>query len=139
MFIEWQEKFNTGVERMDAQHKQLIAMLNNLYDGIGADMPVANVWPLLDGFNRYADIHFDTEERLARDANVDHLFIERHIVEHESYRSRMRAFKNNLEKNDKYVAVQMMSFLSEWWVRHIQTSDQDLAKKILAREVVHHG
>lgn len=139
MFIEWQDRFNVGVERMDVQHRQLINLLNTLYDGVTADIPPAQVWPLLEGFNRYADNHFDTEQRLARDANVDHLFVERHIIEHEAYRTRMRTFKLQLEKNDKYVAVQMMSFLSEWWTHHIQTSDKELATKILAQSTERHG
>ena len=34
MPIEWSKKYNTGIDKIDEQHKKLVSIINNLYDKI---------------------------------------------------------------------------------------------------------
>ena len=34
MHIEWSRKYNTGIEKIDNQHKKLVDLINNLYDKV---------------------------------------------------------------------------------------------------------
>jgi hemerythrin len=116
--------------RIDEQHKQLIGMLNELYQTIGKDIEPASVWHLLQGFNRYADTHFSYEERLAREHDTPPEHIAAHRGEHEAYCERMARFREDFEKGDRHASVQLMAFLSNWWLSHILVLDVELGKHL---------
>ncbi len=130
MYIEWKDAYSIGVPRLDEQHRQLIQMLNDLYQKIGPDTAPGNVWGLLDGFNRYAETHFIYEERIAGDAGVPQGELNLHKREHEAYRERMRTFQHAFSENDKRAPVQLMAFLSNWWLSHILVSDMELGRLV---------
>lgn len=133
MWIEWQPQFEIGIARLDEQHRQLVAMLNNLYQVIGPDTQPTEIWPLFGNFNRYADTHFELEERLAKEYGLAANDFHQHWLEHESYRQRMRGFARALENGDRYTPVQMMSFLNSWWTGHICGVDRELGRQLSAR------
>lgn len=130
MWIEWQPQFDIGVTRLDEQHRQLVAMLNSLYQIIGPEIEPSAVWQLFGSFNRYADTHFRLEERLAKEYGLDPSKLQQHWAEHESYRLRMRGFARALENGDPHTPVQMMSFLYNWWIGHICGVDRALGRQL---------
>lgn len=130
MYIAWKEDYRVGVPAIDDQHYQLIDMLNELYESIGSNMPNDGIWKLLAGFNRYADTHFGTEERLAREAGIDPGIVALHHLEHESYRERLNALRLAFEKDDRSAPVQLMAYLSRWWLTHILVDDMELGRMI---------
>lgn len=130
MLIEWQDKYSVGVPRIDEQHRQLIDLLNQLYKKVGASAASQEIWPLLVNFNRYADNHFETEERIAREASIAMPNQVGHNRLHENYRDRMKAFRASLERDDKRVAVQLLAFLNNWWLQHILVEDRELGQLI---------
>jgi hemerythrin len=135
MLIEWKDNYCIGVARIDEQHRQLIGMLNELYRTIGTDIKPGSVWPLLEGFNRYADTHFSYEERLAKEHATSPTGLAAHIGEHEAYRERMARFREDLEKGDQNTSVQLMAFISNWWLVHILVIDIALGKQLNQRGV----
>lgn len=134
MYIQWKNEYRIGVPRVDEQHQQLIELINALYQKIGPETKPGDVWNLLEGFNHYADTHFATEERIARDANIPIEDFNAHKAKHESYRDRMLSFRRDLEQNDKRAPVQLMAFLSTWWLSHILVEDMELGRLICAQE-----
>lgn len=139
MYIDWKDEYCIGVTPIDDQHFRLIGMLNALYDKIGPETAPTGAWDLLDGFNRYAETHFSTEERIARDSGVPIADLIAHRAEHEAYRDRMRAFQQSFVQNDKRAPVQLMAFLSNWWLSHILVRDMELGRLIRAGEAAQHG
>lgn len=130
MLIQWKDSYCIGVARIDEQHRQLIGMLNELYRTIGTDIEPASVWHLLQGFNRYADTHFSYEERLAREHATPPAQFAAHRGEHEAYCERMARFREDFEKGDRHASVQLMAFLSNWWLSHILVLDVELGKHL---------
>ena len=139
MYIQWTNSYNIGVPRIDEQHQQLIEMINALYQKIGPNTQPHEVWELLEGFNNYAATHFATEERIAREANIDHGEFTAHKAKHQSYRERMLGFRRNLNEGDKRAAMQLMAFLSTWWSQHILQEDMALGQMIQAGAAANHG
>lgn len=135
MLIEWKENYSIGVARIDEQHRQLIGMLNELYRNIGEGVDPAKVWPLLAGFNHYAETHFSCEDRLARANAIPQEDYAPHRAEHDAYRERMLNFHEDLGKGDRYAAIQLLSFLTNWWLSHILIVDVELGKQLNARKV----
>jgi len=133
MFIQWQSSYSVGVARIDDQHQQLVAMLNALYEKLGPDLIAADVWPMLDGFNRYADRHFQLEARFARDFGISANEFREHQAAHDHYRQRMQTFRHSLDNGDRYAPVQLMSFLASWWTDHICGIDAELGRQLVDR------
>lgn len=134
MYIRWKDEYCVGVSRIDEQHFRLVEMLNELYRKIGPEITPQDTWSLLQSFNEYAETHFSAEERIARDSNVDIAAQAAHRLEHESYRDRMANFRRAFEQNDKRAPVQLMAFLSNWWLSHILIRDMELGRLIREQE-----
>ena len=139
MYIEWKDEYCIGVPRIDEQHLRLIGMLNELYQKIGPEVSPGSVWDVLDGFNRYAETHFASEERISLDSGVPVRELNMHKQEHESYRERMRAFRHAFSQNDKRAPVQLMAFLSNWWLSHILVRDMELGRLIREHQPKENG
>lgn len=134
MYIEWEPSFNVGVELMDKQHQYLIQLLNALYQAVGPDTDASVIWTHLLAFSSYADTHFEDEERLAKLAGVDQRSTEAHAHVHASYKARIRKFGGRLARHDHGVGMELLAFLTDWWVKHIQKEDRHLAQLILAQK-----
>lgn len=132
MFILWKDAYKIGVPEIDEQHCQLIDMLNELYERIGPDVNFDDAWAALSGFDRYAEAHFSCEERIAKENDVPLGMLQLHKLQHEAYRERMRSFRRALEARERTTLVQMMAFLSRWWLSHILVEDMELGRQILA-------
>ncbi|MBV1921433.1 MAG: bacteriohemerythrin [Pseudomonadales bacterium] len=129
MYIEWKKEYCVGVARIDEQHQQLIKLLNALYKEVSGGAPASQSWGLLDKFSDYAETHFTTEERIAVDGGVPSGQLESHKAEHDAYRVRVKSFYASMSK-DKTVPVQLMAFLSKWWLSHILVLDMELGRVI---------
>lgn len=130
MLIKWNKNYSVGIAKLDEQHQQLIEMLNQLYQEIGPEIESSKVWPLLDAFNRYADTHFRFEERLVREHALPQDLFLAHRAEHEGYCLRLAQLQQNFHQGDRHAPIQLMSFLSNWWLSHILVSDMALGKLI---------
>ncbi len=139
MYIEWQDKYAIGIERIDKQHQQVIKLINRLYQVIGPKTQPADAWSLLEEFNQYAEVHFMTEERIAEEGEVPYDELVDHKAEHENYRQRIRGFRRAFNENDKQAPVQLMAFLSKWWLNHILVKDMELGRLISENQSLPHG
>jgi len=62
--MEWNEKLSVGVASIDAEHKRLVGMLNELYDAMQARHSQEALGKVLDGLINYTASHFKHEETL---------------------------------------------------------------------------
>ncbi|MDE2030442.1 MAG: hemerythrin domain-containing protein, partial [Alphaproteobacteria bacterium] len=63
-FMEWSDNFTVGVAEIDAEHKKLVALLNEVYDAHEAGGGHDAVSRVLDELVQYVDYHFKHEEGL---------------------------------------------------------------------------
>ncbi|CBL45501.1 Hypothetical protein HDN1F_19180 [gamma proteobacterium HdN1] len=130
MFIQWRDEYKVGISPMDSQHQQLIGMLNELYKVVSTNAPIEGLWPLLLGFNRYAESHFETEREIARHAGVPLQDWNAHDRLHDAYRDRVAHFMEQIKRNEKKLAVQMLAFMNNWWLRHILVEDLEFSRLV---------
>lgn len=126
MLITWQREFDTGVERVDQQHRRLVEIINGLYHNIGAGQGEAAILGVLGELTRYAEHHFATEERLLSLLGPASRGTAVHIAAHETYRQRIGDIRARHEAGENLVAIQVLAFVSEWWVGHIAECDRGL-------------
>ena len=89
MYIEWDEKLTTGMEIVDTQHRGLIHILNGLYRSIGEGRGEAALHGIFGELQRYADYHFDTEERLLKKLAAAPHHLAEYVIRHVAYRRRI--------------------------------------------------
>jgi hemerythrin len=63
MAYDWDEKLETGNEKIDRQHKQLITALNKLIDACGEGKGSDELENTLEFLNAYIVKHFSDEEK----------------------------------------------------------------------------
>lgn len=124
MYIEWDEKFITGVEMVDNQHRGLIQILNELYKAIGEGRGEAALQGIFGELKRYADHHFDTEERLLKKHGVAPHHKAEHVIRHEAYRQRVEDFRTRHEGGERLIPIQVLAYVCDWWLEHILTCDR---------------
>ena len=61
--MEWNDKLSVGITQFDNEHKRLVAMVNDLFDGVQAGRGKDLLGPVLDGLITYTKTHFANEER----------------------------------------------------------------------------
>ena len=62
-FIDWDDSFSVKVKEIDAQHKRLVDMLNELYDAMRQGKGKEVLGKIIGGLIEYTDVHFKTEEK----------------------------------------------------------------------------
>jgi hemerythrin-like metal-binding protein len=121
-FITWTEKMSVGVELLDADHKKLIGLLNDLHNGIDAGHGTERLERVLDGLVAYVETHFAHEEDYF--IQTGYPGAPEHIQEHRAFTNRVKDVQTSYNKG-KFEALSLntMSFLKEWITNHIQGCD----------------
>ena len=121
--MTWTEKMSVGVRVLDDDHKNLVAMVNELYDSMQAGHSREALGGILDRLVSYTKMHFSREETFF--AQTKYPAADGHKQEHADLT------KQVLEVQRKYAAgtnaalsIDVLQFLKNWLVRHIQGSDQ---------------
>ncbi len=130
-FMAWTKEISVGVTMMDDDHKKLIDIINELHDGIVAGHKKEILAAVLDKLVDYTKFHFTKEEELL--LKTKYLAVSSHKLEHASFVSRI----TNLQDRFKSAPVvmldlELMSFLRNWLLTHIQGSDKKYGPRINA-------
>lgn len=126
-FIEWDAKYDVGVEYVDKQHKHLIDLMNQLYDAClgekGAlDQKFKEVMKeLVD----YVMTHFKDEEKIMESINYPKL--KEHRQKHESFVKEMLDTVNAYTNGKQLVPNTFVRFLRDWLFNHILIEDKEWA------------
>lgn len=124
--INWNERFDTGIEVLDCQHRKLITMINELHDSslINAGKAVSNTFM---GMREYAAEHFSFEEELMQAA--DYPYTHAHHQLHQRFLERLdtmsRKHHNGVTGNKE-----LADFLAQWLTHHIGYEDQDYVSDV---------
>ena len=62
MLIEWTDRYSTGFEEVDNQHKEIIKQLNKLHEAITSGQGKAVITDIINFAGQYATKHFAFEE-----------------------------------------------------------------------------
>ncbi|MBN2723816.1 MAG: hemerythrin family protein [Deltaproteobacteria bacterium] len=114
--INWNSKFNTGIEDIDMQHKALVEIFQTMEDNYGDE----NFGPTILFMKDYAEIHFATEEKL---------MIETQFPLYDAHRKLHDEFINVTEEyaerflEGNVSSKEVTDFLFTWIVNHIVGTD----------------
>jgi hemerythrin len=120
-YMNWDDKFSVGVEEIDAQHKNLIGMVNEFYDGVKSDDQKA-LGSLLTSLIEYAVRHFATEEKYMKKFNYPGTAT--HIKEHRSFAEKATDVQKRVDSGKLILSLEITSFVKNWIVNHVLGTDK---------------
>jgi hemerythrin len=132
--MQWTEKLSVGVAVLDEDHKKLVGMVNELYDAMQAGHGKEKLGPILNQLVQYTRMHFAREEKFF--SETGYADSAAHKQQHEALTRQV------LEVQKKYaggevatLSVEVMHFLRDWLVKHIQGSDQSYRAHLNAKGI----
>ena len=132
--ISWDPSMTTGVDSLDAQHKQLIAWLNDLLSAMSLGHGRSEIEVLLDQLGHYAATHFGQEEECM--ARYKCPAAAANMAAHKDFVATFASFKSEFETGGAtaHLVVRVESELMRWLVSHIKRTDTQLA--VCVRDIV---
>ena len=129
----WNENFETGIEIIDEQHKELVRILNHLAAHLAnmSDDIILN--DIYDELAAYANYHFSTEEAIWKAHFKDDVWYKEHEKTHGSFIEDVIKLKEHNGSLDEAI-TEIVSFLSRWLAYHILDTDKRMAKAVLEME-----
>lgn len=120
---EWVSKYNTGVEAIDVEHKNLLTCINKLITVQTLDKAI--ILKLAEEVSLYAKFHFLSEENLMCLTHYPDLT--RHSDGHKRVLKELDSKRRILEESETGLQ-DYVNFLVKWFIEHTQTTDKDLGK-----------
>lgn len=129
----WNKNFESGIEIIDTQHKQLVNLLNVLVSHLAFQSEAPEITKVFDELKAYTAYHFTTEEKIWHEHFRNDSWEEWHKKGHEDFIAKVLEIKGTeLHKNPDVVIEEIVSFLTHWLAMHIIESDKRMAKVVLA-------
>ncbi len=123
--IQWKERYNIDYKEIDAQHKVLLDLLNELIDLAGGSGNPELITSIFHRLFEYVVTHFSTEEKYMKTCRYPHLVS--HEAEHASFIQRMLELNSTFNPEDPNLLNETLEFIKNWYIDHIMKSDLDYA------------
>jgi hemerythrin len=120
-YIVWRDDYSVHDATLDGQHQQIIQNINDLRDAWENSRETEVTKRVLDRLVQYTNAHFSHEENVMREAGFPMSEFVAHKALHDSMRHRTMGLRSNLTL---VTARDVLVFLKDWWVNHIQGEDK---------------
>lgn len=133
LFIEWDNKYSIGIEKIDNQHKKLIDFANRLYEGCKSGKVQAEeaFKSTIKDTVDYVKEHFSTEEGLMLKYEYPDYHL--HKAEHNKFTKRVLDDVTAYMENRPFVANSFVRFLKDWLLSHIALTDKRLGEYLIKK------
>jgi len=125
-FFSWNEKYSTNVEKIDADHKKIISLFNEVYDKVfqceDIDAERELTKQTLNKLLAYIQYHFTAEEELMMKHDYP-AYIE-HKQEHDYYIAEVNKLLVEYEQGGVALSFPTFMLLKDWIAKHILGTDQ---------------
>lgn len=132
--VNWNETYSVGYELIDRQHMILVDMINDLYGAFKQGVANEIIQDILTKMIQYTDFHFKTEERFFDTYN--YFDAAKHIAEHNSFVEKVITFSDDFNNGSVTISYDVMNFLRDWLINHIQESDKQFGAHFLDKNIV---
>jgi hemerythrin len=124
-FVDWNDKLSVGVASIDDQHRQLVALINQLHDAMREGKGKAMLVQVSKDLLAYTKSHFNHEETLLRTHGYPEL--PSHRAVHDKFTEQVFDVHKRLEGKESVLTMDVMAFLRTWLTDHIMKTDQQYA------------
>lgn len=133
-FLNWSDKFDLGIPSINEQHKKLVGMLNELFDGMQAAKGRETVGRVLDELIDYTVEHFRYEESLFD--KTGYIEARAHKAEHAALAKKVLDIQTRYKGSTTVsISLEVLNFLKEWLNHHIQETDRKYAPFLISKGI----
>jgi hemerythrin len=129
--VAWNDSMAVDVAIIDGQHRRLFDLIGRLHDAMARGEGSTVLGAIIDGLIEYANGHFATEEGYFEASAYPDCTA--HKQQHQDFVAKVVDFKNGFDEGRLMLTLDVMDFLGDWLVEHIQGSDASYAP-YLSRE-----
>jgi hemerythrin-like metal-binding protein len=124
-WIAWDGSLDTGHAGMDAEHKEMAELFQQLRDALESGAGKASCTKVLDNIIGHARAHFELEQRLM--TQYQYPKTEQHAAEHAMLIRQALDFRASFDLDLAASRSVLMRFADVWLAFHILFSDKELA------------
>lgn len=128
----WQKEFETGNWQMDAEHKKMFGILEEVFTEVSDQAREHKIKTVLAHLYDFIKVHFKNEERHMK--KISYPELEKHINTHENIVKECNELLSSFNARDiKLFEKQLALFIDEHIIGHMLVED----KKVVEYEIAH--
>ncbi len=127
-FVSWSDELSVGIEEIDNQHKQFVAMINELHTAMKSGHATTILPQILTKLSNYAVFHFSHEEKVMQSYN--YLDLRNHRTLHDQFTKQIKKLFDDLSSGKVLLSIEVMNSLKDWLVTHIMVQDKKYGEHI---------
>lgn len=129
--LSWTGEYAIGNDLIDDEHQELFRLINAFHDTWIERRDQRAIAPLLNQLIAYAEMHFQHEEAIMRDAGFPKLAEHQEI--HVAMVETVFALRLSFEQASSRLEMDTLKFVKSWLLEHIIRNDY-LFRDFLARQ-----
>lgn len=131
--IAWKESYDIGVEKIDCQHRQLLAKLNEFFEACSKQQGKEQIEETLKFLKEYTLEHFSNEEELM--ADIDFPELAEHHKTHAEFVKTVLELEETLKTKGPSVlsTIKLNRTLTDWLLNHINKCDKLIGEYMATR------
>lgn len=119
--VIWNESWCIGVKNVDAQHENLVALVNKLNQAMSEGKGKNVLENILESLVSYTKAHFRDEERMMEQNGYPDLI--EHKRQHVALTKKVLDFQTEFKSGAMGMSIDIMQFLTTWLRGHILGTD----------------
>lgn len=124
--LQWKDHYSVGIAAVDHEHKELIELINRLYEELMAKGAPFTVSAFFGDLIKAISAHFALEERFMRERGYDQL--PQHKEDHERLLDEILSLMDEFDRNETASHDDLAARLDAWFSCHFETHDARLHK-----------
>lgn len=126
--LQWKPEYSVGIESMDDEHRDMIELINLVYEQLGEHPDNDKIDSFLGDIFNSISMHFALEERIMQKAN--YYEYPAHKADHERLLDEIRDLMDSFANDPEAGARELQQGLSSWFSEHFSTFDARLHRRI---------
>ena len=131
--MEWTKDLSVNIAEIDAQHKRLLTLINDLDDALHSNQQQVAIGKILKELLDYTQTHFAYEEELLN--KYSYPAYDGHKAEHDALAEKVVFLNQMFREGDQPEPDQLMAFLTIWLKDHIMGMDKSYSDFLVEKGV----
>lgn len=125
-FIEFTDKNQINVAEIDAQHRNLFDILNNLHAATVEGREQSSLVEIFNGLIEYTVEHFQAEEDFME--KYQYPEIHAHKEEHNKLTGQALQLQQQFTNGSATISFELLDFLHDWLNEHTMETDMEMGQ-----------
>jgi len=132
--LSWNDNLSVGVATIDADHKKLVSIINELFDAMRAGRGQDALGKILDSLVSYTKTHFAREENFF--AQTGYPDSTAHKKLHDDLTRQVLEVQRKYKQGETGIlSVEVMNFLKDWLLTHIKGEDKKYGPHLISKGI----